>query len=98
MSKRDQLPREKTNNQGTTYLQVRSKSKLLANPNEPLGGVVLVPSDRIPVVHWKLVVEVVVALPNGNKCSNQVVTRSVFIIKRRLAQPVSKRVDTKRRL
>ena len=52
--------------QGRPHLQVRSKSKLLANPNEPLGRVVLVPLDRVPVVHGELVVEVVVALPNGD--------------------------------
>ena len=46
------------------YLQVRSKSKLLADPNEPLSGVILVPLDRVPVVHGELVVEVMVAFPN----------------------------------
>lgn len=45
---------------------MRSKSKLFANPNEPLSGVVLVPLNRVPVVHGELVVEVVVALPNGD--------------------------------
>lgn len=80
------------------YLEVRSKSELLANPNEPLSGIVLIPSNRIPVVHRELVMEVVIALSNSDKGSNQVIARSVFIIKRRLAQPVSKRVDTERRL
>ena len=72
------------------YLEVRSKSELLANPNEPLGGVVLVPLDCIPVVHRELMVEVVVAFPNGDECGNQVIARSVLVVERRFAQPVSK--------
>jgi hypothetical protein len=36
-------------------------------PDEPLGRVVLVPFDSVSVVHRELVVEIVVALPDGNE-------------------------------
>ena len=42
------------------YLEVTGEPNLLARPDEPLSRVILVPSDRIPVVHRELVVEVVV--------------------------------------
>ena len=38
------------------------QSQLATTPNEPLRRVVLVPLDRVSVVHRELVVEVVVAL------------------------------------
>ena len=49
-----------------TYLQVAGKTELLAYPDEPLRGVVLVPFDGIAVVHRELVVEVVVTFTNGH--------------------------------
>ena len=43
-------------------LEVARKPERGAHPDEPLGGVVLVPPDRVAVVHRKLVVEVVISL------------------------------------
>lgn len=81
--------------QGMAYLEMRGESKLLASPDEPLGRIILIPLDRISVVHGELVMEVVVTFPNGDKCSNQVIARSVLVVKRCLTQPVSEGVDTK---
>jgi hypothetical protein len=69
------------------------QADFLAHPNEPLGRIILVPPDGITVVHGELVVEVVVSLADGDECGDKVITGSVFIIKRRLAKPVSQRVD-----
>jgi hypothetical protein len=42
--------------------------------------------------------EVVVTLSDGDKCSEQMVTRSVLIIEGGFTKPVSERVDTEGRL
>lgn len=65
-----------------------SKADLLAGPNKPLGGIILIPLDRIPVVHGKLVVEVVVTFANGDKRSDHMVTRSMLVIKRCFSKPM----------
>ena len=69
-----------------------------ADGDEPLGGVVLVPSDGVTVVHGELVVEVVVAFTDGGESGDEVVTRSVLVVEGRLAEPVGERVDTEGRL
>lgn len=73
-------------------LEVASETKLVADPDEPLGGVVLVPLDRVAVVHGELVVEVVVAFANRAKGGDHVVARSVLVVERRLTEPVRERV------
>lgn len=73
---------------GHTDLQVARESHLLACPDEPFGRVVLVPFDSITVVHRELMVEVVVAFTNGGKGSDDVVARSVLVIKGSLSEPV----------
>ena len=75
-----------------------SKSKLLANPNEPLGRVVLVPFDGISVVHWELMMEIVITFTDGYQCCSEMVSGRVLIIKRSFTQPMSKGIDTERRL
>ena len=75
-----------------------SKAELRADPDEPLCRVVLVPLDRVAVVHGELVVEVVVTFTNGDESSDKMVTGSVLVIKSAFAEPVSKRVDAKCRL
>jgi hypothetical protein len=80
------------------YLEVACQANFLARPDEPLGRVVLIPLDSIAVVHRELVVEVVVSFTNGNKSSDEVVARTVFVIKWCFTKPVSERVNTERRL
>lgn len=53
------------------------------------------PFDSISVVHRKLVVEIVIALPNGDEGSDNVISGCMLVIERCLAKPVSERVDTK---
>ena len=65
------------------------ESKLLHHPDKPFRGVILIPLDGIAVVHRELVVEIVVALANGDKCSDQVIARCVLVIKGSLTEPVS---------
>ena len=75
-----------------------SESQLLANPNEPLGGVVLVPFNGISVVHWELMVEIVITFADGYQRRCEMVSWGVLVIERSFTQPMSKRVNTERRL
>ena len=75
-----------------------SESQLLADPNEPLGRVVLVPSDGISVVHRKLMVEIMIAFTKSYQRSSKMISWCMLVIERSFAQPMSKRVDTERRL
>ena len=74
------------------------KAELLGNPDEPVGGVILVPLDGVTVVHGELVVEVMVTLSDGDKCGDEVIPGSVFVIERSFTKPVSQGVDAERRL
>ena len=74
-------------------LEMAREADLLAGPDEPLGRVVLVPLDCVAVVHRELVVEVVVALADGDERGDEVVARGVLVVERRVAEPVRERVD-----
>lgn len=37
------------------HLEMRGETQLVADPDEPLGGVVLVPFDRVTIIHGELV-------------------------------------------
>jgi hypothetical protein len=74
---------------------MRSKSDLLTHPDEPFGGIILIPSDGVTVVHGELVVEVVIAFANGHESSHEMVSGCMLIIERRLSKPVGERVDAK---
>ena len=63
------------------YFQVRSEADFLAGPDEPLGRIILVPSDGIAIIHRELVMKVVVTFTNGNECSDEMVTWCMFIVK-----------------
>lgn len=78
---------------GTELLQVGGKAKLGPQPDRPLGGIILVPLDGIPVVGRELVVKVVVALTEGDESGDDMITRRVAVIERLITEPVSKRVD-----
>lgn len=79
-------------------LQVGRESDLVADPDEPLGRIVLVPLDSVSVVHGELVVEVVVSFAVCDERGDHMVTRSVLVVERRLPEPVCKGVHTERRL
>ena len=66
--------------------------------DKPFGRIILVPSDGVAIVHRELVVEIVIALANCHEGCNDMVARSVFIIKRGFAQPVREGVDAERAL
>lgn len=74
------------------------KTKQGASRDEPLGRVVLIPLDRVTVVHRELVMEVVVALSDGDECGDDVVARRVLVVKRSVTEVVRQRVDTERGL
>lgn len=75
-------------------LEVVGEAELLAGPDDPLGGVVLVPLDGVAVVRGELVVEVVVALTEGDEGSEDVVAGRVAVIEGLVAEPVGQGVDT----
>ena len=71
---------------------------LLAHIYEPLGRVVLEPLDRVAVVRREFVVEVVVALADGDERGEEVIARRVLVVEGLLPQPMRQRVDAERRL
>lgn len=71
-------------------LEVRCETKELHGPDEPLGRVVLEPSNRVTEVHRELVVEVVVSFTDSHKRCDEVVSRGVLVVERSIAEPVSK--------
>lgn len=80
------------------YLQLVGQTDLLHSPDEPLGRIVLVPFDGIPVVHRKLVVEIVITLPDCNERGDHMIAGCVLVIERSFTEPMSERVDTEGRL
>jgi len=78
---------------GTELLQVVGKAELLPGPDAPLGRVVLEPLDGIAVVAGELVVEVVVALSEGDERRDDVVAGRVAVVEGLVTEPVSERVD-----
>jgi len=79
---------------GTELLEVVGETHLFPHPDRPLGRVVLVPLDSVAVVGGELVVEVVVALTESDKSSDDVVTRRVAVVEGLVTEPVGKGVDT----
>lgn len=78
---------------GAELLQLVGKTKLLPQPDGPLGGVVLPPLDSVAVVGRELMVEVVITLAESDKGGDDVVTRRVSVVERLLTDPVGKRID-----
>lgn len=54
--------------------------KELAYPDGPFGWVVLVPHDCITIVRRKLVMEVVIALSEGDQRCDHMIARGVSVI------------------
>ena len=72
--------------------------ELVANCDEPLGWIPLIPFHSVPVVHRELVVKVVIPLPEGHKRRNEMISRRVLVIEAAFTQPMSQRVDREGRL
>jgi hypothetical protein len=56
------------------------------------------PFDGIPVIHGELVVEIVIALTNGDESSDYMIAGCVLVVERCLTKPMGERVDTESRL
>lgn len=69
------------------------KPNNFAGGNEPLGRIILVPLDRISVIHGELVVEIVVSFTNGNESGDNVVPRRMLVVKGGFAEVVCEGVD-----
>jgi len=79
-------------------LEVRGEAKVRHGKDEPLGRVVLVPLDGVPVVLGELVVEVVVTFTDRDEGSHKVITRRVLVVKGSVTEPMSERVDAEGRV
>lgn len=79
-------------------LQVEGKTHLLPRPNRPLGGIILMPFNSIPIVRGELVVKIVVAFPKSDKSGDDMVARGVAIIEGLVTEPMSERVHAERGL
>lgn len=66
--------------------------------NEPFRRIVSELPVRVSIVHRELVVEIVVALADRHERRNDMVSRRMFVIERRLTEPVRERVDAERRV
>lgn len=71
------------------------QADLLAAPNEPLGGIILVPLDGITVIHRELMMEIMIPLADGNERSKEMVAWCMLVVEWRRSKPVSDGVDTK---
>lgn len=70
------------------------ETEAAAQGDEPFGGIILVPHIRIPIVHRKLMMEVVIALAKRQKSREKVVPGGVLVVVRRMSEIMCKRVDT----
>ena len=75
--------------------EIAGQTEFVENPDRPLGGIVLPRFDTIPVVILELVVEVVVALAEGENRHEEAVARRAVGGIRTVADPVTERVDAK---
>ena len=71
------------------------QTKLFHGPDEPFGRVVLVPFDSVSVVHGELVMEIVIALSDGDEGGDHVIAGCVLVVEGSLTEPVSEGIDTK---
>lgn len=81
---------------GAEALQLVCNASHLQGADEPLGGVVVEPADPVAVVGWELVVEVVVALADGQQCRDDAVSCGLAVGVRGVAGVVGNRVHTER--
>jgi hypothetical protein len=77
---------------------VAGETDVLASGDEPFRRVILIPSECIPIVHRKLVMEIMISLAHGQKSRDQMIARRMLVIVRCVTKPVGYGVDAKRRL
>jgi hypothetical protein len=76
-----------------TDLQMRRQANFGAKRDEPFGGIILIPSNGIPIVRRELVMKVVIAFPERDEGGDQMVPRRMPIVERRLSEPMRERVE-----
>lgn len=81
------------NGSGATDLQMRRQTELGTTRDEPFGRVVLIPSNRIPIVRRELVMKVVIAFAKGDEGGDEVVPRRMPVVERGLSEPMRERVE-----
>lgn len=74
-------------------LQIERQPQLARTANQPLGRVIVVPLDPVPVIVRELVVEVVVAFAHGDEGGDGVVARGEAVGVGGFAEPVCEGVD-----
>jgi hypothetical protein len=72
---------------------MRRQTDLGAKRDEPLGRVILVPPNGVPIVRRELVMKIVIALAKGDEGRDQVVPRRMPIVERRFPKPMGERVE-----
>lgn len=75
--------------------EIVGETELLPDPDGPFCWIVLPPFDRVAVVGWKLVVEVMVSLAEGYEGGYDVVSWGIAIIEGLFADPMGKGIHTK---
>ena len=78
---------------GLELLEVVGEADLLAEPDGPFGGIILVPLDGVSVVGRELVMKVVIAFTESDESGDDVVAGRVAVVKWLVAEPVGERVD-----
>ena len=73
-------------------LEIVGEAELLPDPDAPLSWVILPPINRVPVVRWELMVEIMVALAQCEKGSDYVITGAIAVVEWLIAQVVSNTV------
>ena len=77
---------------------MRCKTEPATDGNEPLCGIILIPTNSVSEISRELVVEIVVAFAKCNHRSNHMITRSMLVIEWSISKVVCQGVDTKCRV
>ena len=77
---------------------MRCETKPTTEGDEPFCRIVLVPTNGISKVRWELVVEIMVTFTKRNHRSDDMITRSMLVVKRGISKPVCQGIDTECRV
>lgn len=69
------------------------QSQLATTPNEPLRRVVLVPLDRISIIHGELMMEIMITFSDGDQGRNKMILGTVLVVEWRIPEIMRKRID-----
>jgi hypothetical protein len=75
-----------------------SEPDFLACRDEPFRRVILIPFNRVTVIHRELMMKVVITFTDSDQCGDKMVAGRVLIVKGCISQPMCKRVNAERRL